>query len=158
MIGTRAIALVGFLLLAATSTASAAIPTGLQSFAGNWACVLKSGGATFSSSAANSVWGNWIKEEIAFPAQMGEPASVGTAYLGYDAKLHRWIYNEIDSVGEYFITASASPKLSNSSWASVFPTGGVSTIRVVSRSHYTIDGRYVENGKTSSFHQVCTRK
>jgi len=154
----RAIVLAGFLLLAATSTASAAIPEGLQSFAGNWACVLKSGGATYLSSAANSVWGSWIKEEITFPAQMGEPASVGTAYLGYDAKMHRWIYNEIDSVGEYFITKSESPRLSNSSWTSAFPTGDVSTIRVISRSQYTIDGRYLENGKTSLFHQVCTRK
>src|SRR5271167_693864 len=101
---TRAIVLAGFLLLAATSTASAAIPEELQSFAGNWACVLKSGGATYLSSSANAVWGSWIKEEITFPAQMGEPASVGTAYLGYDAAMHRWIYNEIDSVGEYFIT------------------------------------------------------
>jgi len=154
----RAIVLAGFLLLAATSTASAAIPEGLQSFAGNWACVLKSGGATYLSSAANSVWGRWIKEELAFPAQMGEPASVGTAYLGYDATTHRWIYNEVDSVGEYFVTKSESQRLSNSNWTSVSPTGDVSTIHVISGSQYTIDGRYSENAKTSSFHQVCTRK
>jgi hypothetical protein len=154
----RAIVFAGFLLLAATSTASAAMPEGLAGFAGNWACVLKSGGATYLSSSANSVWGSWIKEEIAFPAQAGEPASVGTAYLGYDAAMHRWIYDEIDSVGEYFMTKSESPRLSNSSWTSAFPTGDVSTIRVLSRSHYTIDGRYLENGKASSFHQACTRK
>lgn len=155
---TRAIVLLGFLLVAATSPASAAMPKELQSFAGNWACVLKSGGATYLSSSANSVWGNWIKEEITFPAQMGQSASVGTAYLGYDATMHRWIYNEIDSVGEYFITKSESRRLSNSSWASAFPTGDVTTIRVISRSKYTVDGSYVANGKTSSFHQVCTRK
>ena len=155
---TRAIVLAGFMLLAATSAASAAIPEELQSFAGNWACVLKSGGTTYLSSAANSVWGSWIKEEITFPAQMGQPASVGTAYLGYDATMHRWIYSEIDSVGEYFITKSESPRLSDSSWKSAFPTGDVSTIRVTSRSQYTVDGRYSENGKTSSFRQVCTRK
>lgn len=148
----------GFLLLAATSTASAAMPKDLQSFAGNWACVLKSGGATYLSSSANSVWGSWIKEEITFPAQMGQPASVGTAFLGYDATKHRWIYNEIDSVGVYFITKSESPRLSNSNWTSAFPTGDVTTIRIISRSRYTVDGRYSENGKTSSFHQVCTRK
>ena len=148
----------GFLLLAATSTASAAIPEGLQSFAGNWACVLKSGGATYLNSAANSVWGSWIKEELTFPAQMGEPASTGTAYLGYDAATHRWIYNEIDSVGEYFINTSESPRLSNSNWTSAIPTGNDSAIRVISRSQYTVDGHYTENGKTSSFHQVCTRK
>jgi hypothetical protein len=151
--------LAGFLVLAATSTASAALPKDLESFAGNWACVLKSGGATYLSSSANSVWGNWIKEEIAFPAQMGEPASVGTAYLGYDAQTHRWIYNEIDSVGEYFINASKSPQLSKSNWTSVFPvTSNVSSIDVVSGSQYTVDGHYSENGKVSSFHQVCTRK
>ncbi len=155
---TRAMLLAGVLLLAATSTASAAIPESLQSFAGNWACVLKSGGATYLSSAANSVWGSWIKEEITFPAQMGQQASVGTAYLGYDATTHRWIYDEIDSVGEYFVTKSESPRLSNSSWTSAFPTGDASTIRILSRSQYTIDGRYLENGKASSFHQVCTRK
>ena len=155
---TRIILCLGFLLIAATNTASAAMPAELQGFAGNWACVLKSGGATFLSSAANSVWGNWIKEEITFPAQMGQPASQGTAYLGYDAANHRWIYDEIDAVGEYFITKSDSPRLSNSNWNSALPTGDLSTIRVVSQSQYTIDGRYVENGKASSFHQVCTRK
>ena len=155
---TRVIVLAGFLLLAATGTSSAAIPEELQSFAGNWACVLKSGGATYSSSAANSVWGSWIKEEITFPAQMGQPASVGTAYLGYDAASHRWIYSQIDSVGEYFITKSESPRLSDSSWTSAFPAGDASTIRVVSRSQYTVDGSYSENRKKSSFHQVCTRK
>lgn len=89
---------------------------------------------------------------------MGAPASVGTAYLGYDAQMHRWIYDEIDSVGEYFVTKSESPRLSNSSWTSAFPAGDVSTIRVISRSQYTVDGRYVENGKASAFHQVCKRK
>ncbi|HTA38905.1 MAG TPA: hypothetical protein VK760_07510 [Candidatus Acidoferrales bacterium] len=155
----RPLVLAGFLLLAATSTASAAIPDGLQSFAGNWSCVLKSGGSTYLSSAANAVWGSWIKEEITFPAQMGQPASVGTAYLGYDAGTHNWIYNEIDSVGEYFITKSASPQVSNSSWTSAFPVAGDSSaIRVASRSEYTVDGSYTENGKKSSFHQTCTRK
>jgi hypothetical protein len=155
---TRALVLAGFLLLAATNTASAAIPEELQSFAGSWACVLKSGGATYLSSSANAVWGNWIKEEITFPAQMGQPASVGTAYLGYDAGTHRWIYNETDSVGEYFINQSESPKLSNSSWTSAFPTGNTSNIHIVSPTQYTVDGSYVEDGKTSSFHQECTRK
>jgi hypothetical protein len=150
--------LAGFLLLAATSTASAAIPDELQSFAGNWACVLKAGGATYSNGSANSVWGSWIKEELTFPAQMGEPASTGTGYLGYDAQAHLWIYNETDSVGEYFIKKSASPKLSNSSWTSVFPTGNASTMTVTSPSQYTIDGSYSEGGKTTSFQQVCTRK
>ncbi len=155
---TRAMVLCGILLAAATSAASAALPKELQSFAGSWSCVLKSGGTTYLSSSANAVWGNWIKEEIAFPAQMGQPASVGTAYLGYDAETHRWIYNEVDSVGEYFMTKSESPRLSRSSWTSIYPAGDVSTIRIVSPTQYTIDGRYSENGKTSAFHQACTRK
>jgi hypothetical protein len=156
---TRAMVLAGFLLLAATSTASAAIPDELQSFAGNWKCALKAAGATYSNDAANSVWGSWIKEELTFPAQMGEPASTGTAYLGYDAQAHLWIYNEIDSVGEYFMKKSSSPKVGNSSWTSVFPTAGnASTLTVNSPAQYTIDGSYSENGKTTSFQQVCTRK
>ena len=154
----RVIVCLGFLVLAATNAASAAMPKELHSFAGNWACVLKSGGATFLSSSANSVWGSWIKEEITFPAQMGQAASVGTAYLGYDAAMHRWIYNETDSVGVYFVTTSESSRLNNSNWKSVLPAGDVSTIRIISQSQYSIDGRYVENGKASSFHQVCTRK
>jgi len=155
---TRATIMAAFLLLAATSTASAAMDADLQSFAGNWSCVLKSGGATYSNTAANSVWGSWIKEDLSFPAQMGQPASVGTAYLGYDAQAHLWIYDEIDSVGEHFINKSDSPKLRDSSWTSAFPTGNTSTIHIVSPSQYTVDGSYVEDGKTSSFHQVCTRK
>src|SRR5579862_4491223 len=130
----RVLLLAGLLLVGATSAASAAMPEGLQGFVGNWACVLKSGSATYASSASNSVWGSWIKEEITFPAQNGAPASVGTGYLGYDAQLHRWIYAEIDSVGEYFITKSQSPRLRDSSWTSAFPTtGDTTTIRVNSR-------------------------
>jgi len=156
---TRVIVLAGVLLLASTSNASAAMSEDLKSFAGNWSCVLKSGDATYLSSAANSVWGSWIKEEITFPAQMGQPASLGTAYLGYDTTTHAWIYNEIDSIGEYFINKSESPKLSNSDWKSAFPvTSGTAAIRIVSPSQYSVDGTYSENGKTSSFHQTCTRQ
>lgn len=70
----------------ALSFSSAALPitrrSDLQSFAGNWTCALESAGATYLSSSANSVWGNWIKEEITFPAQVRQPASVGNAYQG----------------------------------------------------------------------------
>lgn len=149
-----------FLLAFAATAASApaAVPAGAQAFAGHWSCRLQQGSAVYLSSIVAVPWGNWIKEDITFPAQAGEPASKGIAFLGYDAGQHRWIYNETDSVGEYFIKKSDDRNVTSSSWTGVYPTtGDATTFHVLSHNRYTIDSHYTQDGKALSFHQVCTR-
>ena len=149
------------LVLAFVATAAsvpAAIPPGAQTFAGNWSCRLQQGNSTYRSTIVAKPWGEWIKEEITYPAQAGEPASTGIAFLGYDAQGHHWVYNETDSVGEYFVKKSDDRDVRSSSWTGVYPTtGDATTFHVLSHNRYTIDSRYTEGGKALSFHQLCTR-
>lgn len=143
---------------ASTASAVAAVPAGVQTFAGSWSCRLQQGGVTYASTISAVPWGNWIKEDITYPAQAGEPASKGIAFMGYDTQGHRWIYNETDAVGSFFVKKSDDRDVRASSWTGAYPASGdVTTFHVLSHDRYTIDSRYTEGGKALSFHQVCTR-
>jgi hypothetical protein len=141
-----------------TIAAIAAAPAGVQVFAGNWSCQLRQGNVTYMSTIAAAPWGQWIKEDITYPAQAGEPASKGIAFMGYDAQGHRWIYNETDDIGAYFVKKSDDRDVQASSWTGAYPASGdVTTFHVLSHDRYTIDSNYTEGGKALTFHQVCTR-
>ncbi|HEY2475781.1 MAG TPA: hypothetical protein VGI19_13410 [Candidatus Cybelea sp.] len=141
-----------------TALAVAAVPAGVQTFAGNWSCQLRQGNVTYASTISAVPWGHWIKEDIAYPAQAGEPAAKGIAFLGYDMQGHRWIYNETDTIGVFFLKKSDDRDVKTSSWTGVYPTSGdVTNFHVLSPDRYTIDSRYKEGGKALAFHQICTR-
>ena len=147
-----------FAVLAATLPARAAVPPQLSGMIGNWSCVGKVGGASETSTIAASAWGDWVKEEISFPAMGKYPASAGTAFLGWDATHKTWVYDEVDQVGEYFVTISSSSAFANSKWKAQYPPeAGQSKIVMLSKDSYTVDVTYVEGGKQMTFHQLCKR-
>ena len=147
-----------FAVLAASLPAQAAPPTALSSMVGSWTCTGKVGGVSETSTIVATAWGQWIRDDISFPAVGKYPASAGTAYLGWDSTHKEWVYNEVDQVGEYFITTSSSPKWGKTAWAARYPPeAGTSIINMLSKNAYTVDVSYSENGKPATFHQRCTR-
>ena len=154
----RAFGVFCFAVLAATLPARAALSPQLSGMTGNWSCAGKVGGVSETTTIVATAWGDWVKEEISFPAMGKYPASTGTAFLGWDATHKAWVYDEVDQVGAYFVTISSSPSFANSSWKAQYPPeAGKSKTVLLSKDSYTVDVAYEEGGKHLTFHQLCTR-
>ncbi|MGC1379760.1 MAG: hypothetical protein WA814_01910 [Candidatus Baltobacteraceae bacterium] len=132
----------------------------VQSFVGNWTCVSHSSDSTtFHESDVDTMYGNWLKVASTYPAQMGQPAGMGTTFFGYDAKNHRWIVAGAGTNGEYFVNYSNSQNFDGAKWINGFPNARTTAVTHSTSTQYTVDSQGPNpQGKLVTTHEVCVRR
>jgi hypothetical protein len=133
--------------------------TTLNSFVGGWSCTTHtSDNKTYHESDVDTMYGKWIKISASFPAQEGQAAATGTAFLGYDAKMVRWYFTNVDTLGNYGSAYSTSKNFGGSTWHDGYPDNHGSATISWSKNQYTVDGKGPnEKGQMTTSHEVCTR-
>jgi hypothetical protein len=129
----------------------AALSLFAQAFGGSWTCT---GGYHWNiAPAPGNAW---------TVVQWGpRSADGGTAYVGYVAKLHKWIYEDFHGDGSYAINSSQGPSGGAWTWSGTYDTaqsvshGSVvwkrtDAKRIDRTFNYTVDG------KPRQAHDSCT--
>jgi hypothetical protein len=128
---------------------------------GTWSCAHTVGdfSGTYTTSFTTALDDRWLKQRYDFPATKTEPAWYGEFYLGYDARVPRWVRFGAMSTGQYFGMVSKDASVTTMSWAYRLPGPNASaTWTKRSDSEFTIDGpSYPENGKPVTEHHVCKK-
>ncbi len=129
---------------------------------GTWSCTITSTGGKQTEIDHNTavMGGKWMHFAGSVAAGMGRPARTYDGYLGTDANTHRWVYDFVDSLGDYGIFKSSdAPDAKTQTWTGLDatdPNGGF-TFHTLSATKYTIDFVLVTNGHATQTHQVCTK-
>lgn len=149
---------------ASLATASAAMSpqqTTLQSFVGTWKCVTRgSDNKAFDETDTDTMYGNWLKIEAAYPAQAGQPAITSTSYAGYDAKRHHWIITGVGTDNSYFTATSTSSTWDGAKWTDVYPVDhGTAVTHGPSGGKYTlVSSGPGPSGKMMTYTSACTKQ
>jgi hypothetical protein len=154
------VAILALLVIPAVTSASSQ-QAAVQDLAGTWTCVTHSSdGKTYQATVVDTMYGKWLKVDSTYPAENGEPAGTGQAYFGYDPKHSRWIFNGVNTSGEYFTNYSSSTNLDGSQWHDGYPNmGGSAVVHLTSHTKYTVDSKGPnERGKMITEHEVCTKQ
>ena len=144
-------------------TAASPASARLQSLVGSWSCTQKgSMGTQTTTSTASMVGDTFVKFAGNVPAAGKRAAHTSDGYLGYDATKHQWVYLEVNTLGEYFVSKSdAAPTAMTQTWVDAYPVDpndGPSTLHFTSPTSYTLDSAWKEKGKAMSAHTVCTKQ
>ncbi len=131
----------------------------VASFVGTWSCVTHtSDNKTYHETDVDTTYGKWLKISFSSPAQTGQPASMGTAFLGYDSKMGRWYFTNVDTLGNYGSAYSTSKNFGGSTWHDGYPDNHGSATISWSKNQYTVDGKGPnEKGQMTTSHEVCTK-
>lgn len=129
---------------------------------GTWSCTISSSAGKQMEIDHNTVTldGKWMHFAGSVAAGMGRPARTFDGYLGIDANTHGWVYDFVDSFGDYGIFKSSdAPDAKTQRWIGLDakdPNGGF-TFHTLSAAKYTIDFVLFVNGRAARTHQVCTK-
>lgn len=129
---------------------------------GTWRCTITSAGGQQTEIDHNAaiMGGKWIHFAGSVAAGMGRPARTYDGYLGTDSTTHQWVYDFVDSLGDYGIFKSNdAPDARTQRWTGLDatdPNGGF-TFHTLSATKYTIDFVLVVNGHAVHTRQVCTK-
>lgn len=154
-------------VLLVTASSASADPTpqqamrSLQYLVGTWDCAHTVGdfSGTYTTRYTSMPGDLWIRQVYSFPATRTEPAWSGEFFLGYDARIPRWVRFGSLSTGMYFGMYSKPTSDASWSWDYVLPgPSGHAVWTKKSDAEYTVDGpSYTENGKPVTEHHVCKK-
>ena len=148
-------------IVSALGAGPAAAQQELQSahfLVGNWSCTHKVGdfAGTYTTTFESALGGAWIKQVYDFPATKQGAAMHAEYFLGYDARVGRWVRFGAHNNAMYFGMVG---KRAGSvwSWSYVLPgTSGSAEWTRQSDTAYTVDGpSYPDNGKMVTEHHAC---
>lgn len=149
-------------LFAAVVLLGAAPAFNSQSYAGTWKCMdsssARKGVVNYTDTA--TAYGKFVKFAGLYPAVNGQPADNFENFLGYDGKLHQWVFLNVGSAGDYGIGKSTSSGMSQMSWVDGFPVdpNDGPTIVSISSSRIVADGSSTQKGKKVTTHTVCVKR
>jgi hypothetical protein len=145
----------------AMAAAASAQQTTIKGFVGTWTCVTHSSDSkTYGETDIDTMFGDWLKIESAYPAQGGGPAGNGVTFFGYDSKHSRWIVTGVGTDGSYFTSVSMSPAFDGSKWTDQYPNDhGTAVLHMTKATEYTMDTQMPNpKGKTMTQHAICTKQ
>jgi hypothetical protein len=133
----------------------------VQYLVGTWNCAHTVGdfSGTYTTGFANALGNLWLRQTYDFPATKTEPAWHGEFFLGYDARVPRWVRFGALSTGQYFGMLSKTTSNTTWPWEYVLPgVTGRATWTKKSDAEFTVDGPdYTMNGKPVTEHHVCKK-
>ena len=160
-------ALIAALFAASPVSAEPPDPAALQAMksvqflVGRWNCAHTVGdfSGTYTTSFANALEGLWLKQRYDFPATANERAWYGEFFLGYDARVPRWVRFGAMSTGQYFGMVSKDGNVTTMVFDYRLPgAGATATWTKRSDAEFSIDGpTYPENGKLVTEHHTCKK-
>ena len=159
-----AVAAAAFSLIVTASVAMAATVTSqqktLSTFVGTWDCVTRtSDHKTYREKDVYTMWGPWLKNSVAYPAQEDQPAGMNIGYIRYDVEHSRWVSSFVDSQGRYRVLYSDSKVFVGSVWQNAYPDdNGSSTVKSLTAKTFVLVFTGKDSkGKATTHQQVCTR-
>ncbi len=129
---------------------------------GTWSCTISSSGGRQMETDHNTatMGGKWIHISGRVAAGMGRPARTYDGFLGPDPNAHGWVYDFVDSFGDYGTFKSKdAPDAKTQTWIGLDAMGPNDrfTLRTLSAAKYTIDFVLVLRGHAAHTHQVCNK-
>src|ERR1700736_381124 len=135
---TLALALAGLIaaiLGAAPASAEPPDPAAVQALksvqflVGRWNCAHTVGdfSGTYTTRFTNALDGLWLAQRYDFPATATERAWYGEFYLGYDARVPRWVRFGAMSTGQYFGMVSKDGNVATMVFDYRLPGGATAT-------------------------------
>jgi hypothetical protein len=146
------------------SQAPSAFDVIARAWVGRWRCTETQTGKPIESwTETTTLYGNkWLKVVGTYPADRSSPPTDFESVLGYDDHLRQWVTVTFIANGGYGIDRSSSPRTSLSQiWVNAYPIDPHSNIpatEVMTKSTWTVDGHYTENGKRMTFHWGCVKQ
>ncbi|MGB6986152.1 MAG: hypothetical protein WBD74_09300 [Candidatus Aquilonibacter sp.] len=149
-------------LLSAALPASASTMSHIAFLEGTWSCTISSPGGKQTEIDHNSatLGRKWMHFAGSVAAGMGRPARTYDGYLGPDPNTHGWVYDFVDSFGDYGIfKSSEAPDAKTQTWIGLdaMDPNDRFTFHALSTTKYTIDFVLVVNGHAAHTHQACTK-
>ena len=130
-------------------------------FVGSWNCAHtadREAAGTYTTTYASVLGDAWLKQTYDFPATTTDPAVQAEFFIGYDARVERWVRFGAMSDNLYFANVG---KRNGDVWSFTYVLPGTSGSVMYTKksdSLYTVDGpSYPVNGTIITEHHTCTK-
>jgi hypothetical protein len=149
--------------LSTTGTASSGNSpgVGLNAIVGAFDCVTEtSDKMTWRFHTVNHPWDAWVRGDLAFSPQNGQPALYGSNYIGYDPAAKQWNIIALFKPGSYYTRYSHSVSFDGSQWLDGYPADGArAVIRTYNGAKYTFEFHQpaMKGQPPNSSMTTCTR-